>query len=126
MSRIDNPDAKGAGCNFCPRCLRLDSLGIYAIATTPPCMPNYSLGAQICWPESTKDIENNKNKLEVYPNPSSTSLFIKTESKEQRELFNSIGQLLFTTKENEIDVRKYSKGVYYLKVENSAQKVVIE
>ena len=126
MSRIDNPDAKGAGCNFCPRCLRLDSLGIYAIATTPPCMPNYSLGAQICWPESTKDIMNNKNKLEVYPNPSSTSLFIKTESMEQRELYNSIGQLLFTTKENEINVSKYSKGIYYIKVENSVKKVVIE
>jgi hypothetical protein len=31
MSRIDNPDVKGAGCNFCPRCLRLDSLGAAAL-----------------------------------------------------------------------------------------------
>jgi len=127
MSRIDNPDVKGAGCNFCPRCLRLDTLGVNtAYAGTPPCMPNYSLGAQICWPESTKDIMNNKNKLEVYPNPSSTSLYIKTESMEQRELYNSIGQLLFTTKENEIDVSKYSKGVYYLKVASKFKKIIIE
>ncbi|MBK7041065.1 MAG: T9SS type A sorting domain-containing protein [Bacteroidetes bacterium] len=67
-----------------------------------------------------------KNKLEVYPNPSSTSLYIKTESKEQRELYNSIGQLLFTTKENEIDVSKYSKGVYYLKVASKFKKIIIE
>ena len=126
MSRIDNPDVQGVGCNFCARCLRLDTLGANAYAGTPPCMPNYSLGAQICWPESTKDIENNKNKFEVYPNPSSTSLYIKTESKEQRELYNSIGQLLFTTKENEIDVRKYSKGVYYLKVASKFKKIIIE
>jgi hypothetical protein len=126
MSRIDNPDVKGAGCNFCPRCLRFDSLGVYGTAQSIPCMPNYSLGAQECWPESTKDIMNNKNKLEVYPNPSSTSLYIKTESKEQRELFNSIGQLLFTTKENEINVSKYSKGVYYLKVASKFKKIIIE
>ncbi|MBK9483036.1 MAG: T9SS type A sorting domain-containing protein [Bacteroidetes bacterium] len=44
----------------------------------------------------------------------------------KRELFNSIGQLLFTTKENEIDVSKYSKGVYYLKVASKFKKIIIE
>jgi len=126
MSRIDNPDVKGAGCNFCPRCLRLDSVYYYGGAGTPPCMPNYSLGADSCWPVGITQYINEKTQLEVYPNPTSSTLYIKSTSNSNRELFNSIGQLLFTTKENEIDVSKYSKGVYYLKVENSVQKVVIE
>ena len=43
MSRIDNPNVKGSGCDFCPRCLRLDTLstsqGNFSVGT-PPCMPN--------------------------------------------------------------------------------------
>jgi len=126
MSRIDNPDIKGAGCNFCPRCLRLDSLGIYAAAGTPPCMPNYSLGADSCWPVGITQYIHEKTQLEVYPNPTSSTLYIKSTSNSKRELFNSIGQLLFTTKENEIDVSKYSKGVYYLKVASKFKKIIIE
>lgn len=37
MSVIDSPDVKGAGCHFCPRCLRLDSLGNNPYVVTPPC-----------------------------------------------------------------------------------------
>ena len=64
--------------------------------------------------------------LEVFPNPSSTMLYIKSSSKDNRELYNSIGQLLFTTKENEINVSRYSTGVYYLKVANTFKKIIIE
>jgi hypothetical protein len=126
MSRIDNPDIKGVGCNFCPRCLRLDSLGIYAAAGTPPCMPNYSLGADSCWSVGITQYIHEKTQLEVYPNPTSSTLYIKSTSNSNRELFNSIGQLLFTTKENEIDMSKFSKGIYYIKVENEVKKVVFE
>jgi hypothetical protein len=134
MSRIDNPDVKGAGCNFCPRCLRLDSLGIYAMAGTPPCMPNYSLGADSCWPVGIVQHLKESNLFEVYPNPSSIKLYIKFTSanhtrqgqNEKKELYNSVGQLLFTTKENEMDVSKYSSGIYYLRVANTVKKIVIE
>jgi hypothetical protein len=126
MSVINNPDVKGAGCNFCPRCLRFDSLGLYAAASTPPCMPNYSLGKDTCWALDVTEHLAVKNELEVFPNPSSTVLYIKSKSKSNRELFNSIGQLLFTTKHNEINVSRYRKGIYYLKVENSVRKIIIE
>ena len=127
MSVIENPDVWGVGCNFCPRCLRLDTLGIYGAAGTPPCMPNYSLGAQECWPLSISQLANEPiSQLEVFPNPASTILYIKIESKETRELFNSIGQVLFSTKENEIDVSHFAKGVYYLKCGNAVKKIVIE
>ncbi|MBK6331153.1 MAG: hypothetical protein IPF62_11815 [Bacteroidetes bacterium] len=91
MSVINNPDIKGAGCNFCPRCLRLDTVGI---AGTPPCMPNYSLGAQTCWPLGSTQLTVDSQQLVLYPNPVSHKLYIKTESKQKRELYNSVGQLL--------------------------------
>ena len=126
MSVIDNPDVKSAGCNFCPKCLRVDTLINGYSLGTPPCMPNYSLGARECYPESTNEIIDKQNALVVYPNPAATRIFIKTKSKQKKELYNSIGQLIFSTKENEIDVSRLSKGVYYIKCEGQSKKVIIE
>lgn len=127
MSRIDNPDVKGAGCNFCPRCLRLDSLGANAYVGTPPCMPNYGLGAKTCWPLSISQSANEPmSRLEVYPNPTNSKLLVKYGELKMKELYNSLGQLIFSTKENEIDVSGYSKGVYYLKCGIFTRRVIIE
>ena len=126
MSRIDNPDVKGTGCNFCPRCLRLDSLGANAYVGTPPCMPDYGLGAKICWPLNSSEITDRSSEIVVYPNPASTMLHIETASKPKRELYNAIGQLLFSTYKNGIDVSKMASGIYYVKVGNAVRKIVIE
>jgi hypothetical protein len=129
MSRIDNPDVKGAGCNFCPRCLRLDSLvvpqGNYS-AGTPPCMPNYSLGAKVCDPEGVEDVEKEDMELLVYPNPSTSKLHISTKSKANRLLYNSVGELIISTRKNEIDISHLPRGVYFLKVGNMVRKVIVE
>ncbi|MEZ5046442.1 MAG: T9SS type A sorting domain-containing protein [Chitinophagaceae bacterium] len=130
MSSIDNPDVKGAGCNFCPRCLRLDSLGANAYVGTPPCMPNYGLGARTCWPLSISQYANEPmSQLEVYPNPACSTLYIKTDkpiANNPKELYNSVGQLILSTIANEMDVSRYSKGVYYLKCGIFTRKVIIE
>ncbi len=126
MSRIDSPNVKGAGCSFCPRCLRLDSLGMYAAAGTPPCMPNYSLGAQECWALGNDEFLMLNDELEVYPNPVSGVLYIKTESKGKRELYNAVGQLIYSTDKNEIDVSRYASGVYYVKLGNNNRKIIVD
>nr|MBP6314119.1 T9SS type A sorting domain-containing protein [Chitinophagaceae bacterium] len=126
-SVIDKPDIKGVGCQFCRKCFRLDSAVIFAV-TSPPNMPDYNLGpsGQVCWPLGSSEIGDKRSEMEVWPNPASTRLYIKTESKEKRELYNSVGQLLFTTKENEIGVSRYASGVYYLKCGNMVVKISIE
>jgi len=43
-----------------------------------------------------------------------------------KQLYNSVGQLIISTKENEIDVRNLSRGIYYLKVGNITKKVIVE
>lgn len=128
MSRIDNPDIKGAGCNFCPRCLRLDSVFYYGGVGTPPCMPNYALGARECYPLATHEVEGVQNEIDVYPNPVSTKLYIHSlrGTKWIYQLYNSVGQLILSTKENEIDVSRFAKGIYYLKFKNAVKKVIIE
>lgn len=126
MSVINNPNAKGTACDFCPRCLRLDTLAGIAYAGTPPCMPNYNLGAKECWPLENMQYAVDSKQLEVFPNPAIANIYIKSDSKEKRELYNSVGQLILSTKTNEINVRNFSRGIYYLKVENVVRKFVIE
>jgi hypothetical protein len=143
MSRIDNPDVKGVGCNFCPRCLNLDTL-FEAFVGTPPCMPNYSLGAQVCWPLENSEIGDKRlETLEVYPNPSSTYIDVRYKIRDKRnatiEMYNAIGQQVYSSQLSHlsahisIDVRHFAKGMYYLRClpvgqtgVNEVKKVIIE
>jgi len=134
MSVIDNPNVKGVGCNFCPKCLQFGTIG----AKNPPCMPNYELGKDSallvgCTPVSLPSPpEEGVGELVVYPNPAYSKLNIKYEIASQslantkKQLYNSIGQMMLSTKENEIDVSNLPSGVYYLRCGNQVVKVVVE
>lgn len=74
---------------------------------------------------SQEEAQGNNNIL-FFPNPASTMLYFKCEMNEERKLYNASGKLLCTTKENEIDVSRYSKGVYYLKCGGAIEKLIIE
>lgn len=77
-----------------------------------------------------KDISNNA-KLLVYPNPVSNVLYIEFLDKGVQhyllpiELYNSIGQLIFTTTNYEIDFSTFSKGFYYLKYKQYVVKITV-
>ena len=69
----------------------------------------------------------------VYPNPVKGKLYIQSSlafANEKKELYNSLGQLLFTTNPDSyreiIDMTAYPKGIYYLKCEHQVVKVVVE
>jgi hypothetical protein len=145
MSVIDNPNVKGVGCNFCPKCLQFSSpSGV----NNPPCMPNYELGKDSsllvgCTPVGSGEIkEVSDEMLVVYPNPASSKLEVRYEirdvsaSEDKRnakiELYNTLGQLMYSSPISHlisaisIDVSNLSIGVYYLRVENQVVKVVVE
>jgi hypothetical protein len=128
MSVIDSPDNKGAACNWCQKCLRFtqDSVG----ATNPPCQPNYNLGKDTsinCWPLANYSVNEIPNLMEVYPNPTTGRLLIKgCKSMSVKELFTHSGQLIFRTKENELDLSRLPKGFYLLRCEDQLRKVVVE
>jgi hypothetical protein len=128
MSVIDKPDIKGVGCQFCRKCFRLDDT-TYMGFGAPPDMPDFNLGAsgQVCWPLSMSEFENLKmSELEVYPNPSSSVFYIKNKQGKKKELFTMLGELLFTTTKDEIEVYNLPKGIYLLRCESQVRKVVVE
>jgi hypothetical protein len=128
MSVIDNPNVKGVGCNFCPKCLHFGNVGV----NNPPCMPNYGLGKDSvllvgCTPVGSTQYEVGSEQVVVYPNPTSGKFQIKAKNpNSKKELYNSVGQMVMRTKENVIDVSNLSTGIYYLRVENQVVKVIVE
>lgn len=127
MSTIDNPDVGGVGCNFCRKCVVSQSN--WGILHSPSNMPNYSLGedpVNPCWPVGSDELIVMSDEIKVYPNPTSGKLVIENGDGKLKELYNAIGQLMLRTKDDEIEVSKYSKGVYYLKCAGQTKKVVVE
>jgi hypothetical protein len=124
MSAILFPDNKGAACGWSPKYLRFKNIGVDAL----PCMPNYHLGKLPgCATVGVSSYYSSKEEFEVYPNPSSTKIVVRCQMSDvSKELYNSVGQLVLSTKENEIDVHNLSRGIYYLKVGNVSRKVVVE
>ncbi len=134
MSVIDNPDVKGAGSNFCPRCLRFPYVG----ASSPPNMPNYDLGAGLpCWPLSLPNPpKEGDDMLMVYPNPASTSITISCKVLQGKHievsLYNMLGQEVlskechFAQQKSSIDVSNLPRGAYLLKVGEWVRRVFVE
>ncbi|MBK6818806.1 MAG: T9SS type A sorting domain-containing protein [Bacteroidetes bacterium] len=127
MSYIDSPNVKGLGCHFVPQ-------GVwqpYSNLMSPPNMPNYGLGADtvLCWPLGSIEIRDESlETLEVYPNPA-VPLVVRHEKickRKRIELYNTVGTKLFSTFKDEIEIKKYAKGIYIIRCEGMSKKVIIE
>jgi hypothetical protein len=123
-SVIDKPNIKGLGCEFCKKCFHVSGANSYSSSFSN--MPDFNLGGKTCFPLSLPNPPN-EGVFEVFPNPAFGKFQIKCKNpNSKKELYNSIGQLIISTKENEIDVRHLSKGVYFLSVGFETKKIIVE
>ncbi|MBK6819249.1 MAG: T9SS type A sorting domain-containing protein [Bacteroidetes bacterium] len=81
---------------------------------------------QVCWALVNDELLMLNEELVVYPNPSSAIFYIKNADGKKKELYSVLGELLFSTKADEMDVRNITKGMYYLRVENQIKKIIVE
>ena len=74
-----------------------------------------------------EDIANN-NAITIYPNPAHDKVTI--EGKGEVVITNSIGQVVKEIKDNNVyrtlNIKDFESGVYYIKVGNTTQKLVVE
>ena len=73
---------------------------------------------------STNIDENNKNIIEVYPNPSDEYVNINYDGLKQ--IYTILGKKLFETNENIINISSLSKGVYVIKAGNMTMRFIKE
>jgi hypothetical protein len=67
--------------------------------------------------------------FEVFPNPTTDKITIKTTSKGTLEILNTLGQVVITeaaTGTNEINISKIAKGVYSVRFNGVSQKLVVK
>ncbi len=122
FSVIDNPDNKGAACNFCRKCFRVDTAG--GGLSSPPNMPDYELGpdtSKPCWPLAVDDVVRKNGEVKIYPNPANSTIIVEytCSSKGWFELRNGLGQILLSTELGEgkrkvqLQVNGIFPGIYY-------------
>ncbi|MFY8034172.1 MAG: T9SS type A sorting domain-containing protein, partial [Flexibacteraceae bacterium] len=79
---------------------------------------------------SVTGIESFKaNVFEVYPNPASDKVTIRTNGTGTLEVLNVVGQVVISqpaSETNEINVSKLAKGVYTVKFNGNSQKLVVK
>ena len=120
MSAINEPDEKGAACEFCPRCLRFPKYQFQSVGVTqPPCMPNYKLGATNppCWPMGITPVEK-EIPIRIYPNPANDMVHIEYAEPGLLELIDLTGRVYRSIRLEEqmgsytVDIRDAVPGLY--------------
>ena len=135
MSVINKPNKKGLASEFCPRCLRFDTVYNYPGIGGPPNMPNYALGADSssCWPLSNVQLamSPNREQLKVYPNPAFGNVIIDVGelTKNNICIINTAGQVLYNqipkTVKTTIDVNQWANGMYFVRYGSKVKRLVV-
>ena len=64
---------------------------------------------------TTTQIEEIREYFNIYPNPSSHTIYVKNKKQEKIFIYNSLGELVFNTKEEYINVEEFPVGIYVIK-----------
>ena len=67
---------------------------------------------------------NDINIINVFPNPSSDYIYINNPNKMLIVVFNSLGKIELTSRNEKIDIQKLSPGLYYVRNENQFSKFI--
>ena len=67
---------------------------------------------------------NEMKLINVFPNPSSDFIYIDNPKQRLVIIYNSLGKIEFSSKNEKIDIQKLSPGLYFLKNENQFSKFI--
>jgi bilirubin oxidase len=83
------------------------------------------MGQFIVYNNATNINEENEEHFTIHPNPVSNSLYLEGQEPSLIELYNISGHLLesrkFLKPKNQIDMAKYTSGIYFIKLTTSTQ-----
>jgi len=75
---------------------------------------------------TTTQIEEIREYFNVYPNPSSHTIFVKNKKQEEIFIYNILGELVCDTKEEYINIDGFPIGVYVIKKGNKTSQFIKE
>jgi parallel beta-helix repeat protein len=91
---------------------------------------SYDIGCyEFLQPNLNPEVDLFKNSFSVYPNPASSFVTFTVSEGKESHLFNAYGQELSSQKlemgTNKIDVSNLQDGIFFLKIGNTAKKILI-
>jgi hypothetical protein len=78
------------------------------------------------WPLAISNEQLAMNNLRVYPNPAKNELKIENGKGKMKVLYDYTGKIILSSKEDVINVEKFTRGVYFLRCGDQVIKVVLE
>lgn len=72
--------------------------------------------------------EDKISDVDIYPNPTQQYLYVNTNNENKIEIFNNIGQLVYsknTSGSEIVDLSNFVNGVYFIKIENSIKTIIL-
>lgn len=85
----------------------------------------YNMGNCIFVADEDTNVEEGNDNVTIYPNPANEFISIEGVAFEEASLYNSLGQLILTTKANKIDVSSLESGLYLLKLDAKVAKSIL-
>ena len=64
--------------------------------------------------------------MTVYPNPATDYIMVNAQNPVSVDIFDMTGRLVLTSTESKIDVRNLETGVYFVRVNGNATKLVVK
>ena len=76
--------------------------------------------------DSTIYTSNNEiqNTFTIYPNPATHIIYIGNNKKETINIYNSIGELVISTKKDKINIKNLAAGIYFVKTERKTSQFI--
>ncbi|MGY8951408.1 MAG: T9SS type A sorting domain-containing protein, partial [Flavobacteriales bacterium] len=76
--------------------------------------------------DSTIYTSNNEiqNTFTIYPNPATHIIYIVNIKKETINIYNSIGELVISTKKDKINIKNLAAGIYFVKTESKTSQFI--
>ena len=85
----------------------------------------YNMGWCIAAVDGSTGVEQIDDSCTIYPNPADDYVSIEGVVFEKAVLYNSLGQMVVTTKSNVIDVSSLESGIYLLKLDNNTTRSIV-
>ncbi len=99
---------------------KFDDLSIYSRSLTDAEITNMFNST------ATSSIAEIDNFMQLYPNPTSHFLNVKTNYIGEFQILDLSGRMLITTTETQIDLSSLSAGQYFIKAGENCQKIILE
>jgi hypothetical protein len=74
-------------------------------------------------------IKEKEIQFKIWPNPSNKDIYIELSTNEEIKILNSIGLQVYKTEgvgQIKIDVSDFEKGIYFIQLNNSVQKIMVQ